>query len=81
MEVEVIRVDLDNLPMQLRQIRSQKKITQRQLAERAQVSQQTVSAIEHGRIEPSLKVLSAIALALGVSLIVGAIGEIRKQPT
>lgn len=80
MNAEVIQLDVEQLPAQLRQIRSSRNITQRQLAERARVSQQTISAIEQGKMEPSLRILRAIAVVLGVALLISAAG-MTTQPS
>lgn len=55
-----------SLGERLRQIRREARLTQAELAERARVSQQTVSKLESGRAR-STKELVAIARALGVT--------------
>lgn len=59
-------MEMTKLGDRLRQIRRQAGMTQTQLAERAKVSQQTVSKIESGRAR-STKELVKIARALGVT--------------
>ena len=71
--METITVIADKFASQLRQLRKEKDMTQKELAEKAQVTQQTISAIENGRLDPSLKLLITIAVALGVALLINAI--------
>lgn len=66
-----IRVLADDFPKQLKELRKRKSLTQKQLADKSKVSQQTISAIENGTKEPSLRVLTAIAIVLGVILLIG----------
>ena len=68
--METIRIG-DNIGEQLRQLRVERGITQRQLAEQTQLSQQTISSIEVGRMEPSLATLDAICRCLGVTIMIG----------
>ncbi|MBZ9907771.1 helix-turn-helix domain-containing protein [Mesorhizobium sp. BR115XR7A] len=42
-------------------------LTQEQVAERANISQQYVSGLERGKRNPTIETLQAIAVALGVS--------------
>jgi putative transcriptional regulator len=53
---------------QLAKLREQKKITQEELASAAGVSRNHISKIENGHGVPSLKVLSAIAKKLDVTI-------------
>lgn len=66
-----VRVSAEEFPKQLRELRKQKSLTQKELAEKSKVSQQTISAIENGTKEPSLRILTSIAIVLGVVLLIG----------
>lgn len=68
-----IAITHEEFPDQLKELRIQKDLTQKGLAEKANVSQQTISAIENGRMDPSLKLLVTIAAILGVALLIGGI--------
>lgn len=48
-------------------LRAASGLTQEQVAERANLSQQYISGLENGKRNPTLTTLSAIATALGVS--------------
>jgi|WetSurSiteA1Bulk_404760.scaffolds.fasta_scaffold640434_1 transcriptional regulator with XRE-family HTH domain len=53
--------------MKLLDIRKQRKLTQEQLAEKSGVTQETISAIELGKIKnPSYKIVISLAKALRV---------------
>lgn len=52
--------------MKLRAIRLTRALSQRDLAERAGVTQKTVLELELGRQEPQLRTIRRIATALGV---------------
>ena len=52
---------------ELRDLRSRRGLSQRELARRAGVSNATISLIEHGRTDPSLGLMKKILDALGVS--------------
>jgi DNA-binding XRE family transcriptional regulator len=70
---EQIGITLEDFPDKLKELRKKNSMTQVDLAEKLHVTQQTVSGMEKGKIEPSLKVLGAIAAILGVVLIIGAV--------
>jgi len=53
-------------PQKLRELRKNKKLTQRQLAAYAKVSQSLISLYETGNCVPSLRVLERFAVALKV---------------
>ena len=53
---------------QVREIRTQKKMTQMELCHKISMEQKTLSAIENGRMEPCLKNIDYLASALGVTL-------------
>jgi transcriptional regulator with XRE-family HTH domain len=55
-------------PSQLFRLRTSAGITQREVAERAQISDYWYRLIEHGTRDPSRPVAESIAKALGVSL-------------
>ena len=63
----------------MRELRKQKKMTLKQLADIIGVAEVTVSTYERGTREPPLSVLCAIADALDVSLDVLVRGK-RKEP-
>jgi transcriptional regulator with XRE-family HTH domain len=52
----------------VREIRSQKKITQLALCHKINMEQKTLSAVENGRMEPCLRNIELLATGLGVSL-------------
>jgi transcriptional regulator with XRE-family HTH domain len=52
----------------VREIRSQKKITQLALCHKINMEQKTLSAVENGRMEPCLRNIELLAKGLGVSL-------------
>jgi len=56
----------ETFPQQLRRIRREKGMTQRQLAEAAGICKQQVSALECGTGQPSLWVIRRLGEALGV---------------
>ena len=53
---------------QIRQIRTQKEMTQMELCHKIDMEQKTLSAIENGRMEPCLKNIDYLASGLGVTL-------------
>ena len=67
--MDTIRIG-ENIGEQLRQLRVERGITQRQLAAQTQLSQQAISSIEVGRMEPSLATLDTICRCLGVAIII-----------
>ena len=52
----------------VRRIRTQKKITQVELCHKIDIEQKTLSSIESGKMEPSLRNIEFLAIGLGVSL-------------
>ena len=52
----------------VRQIRTQKKITQVELCHKIDIEQKTLSSIESGKMEPSLRNIEFLAIGLGGSL-------------
>lgn len=60
-------IDGKNIGMRIKELRSEKKMTQAQLAEAAGVGTTHISHIETGNAAPSLEVLIAIINALGCS--------------
>ncbi len=52
----------------VRQVRTQKKITQVELCHKIDIEQKTLSSIENGRMEPCLRNIEFLAIGLGVSL-------------
>lgn len=61
--------DIDTIREKIREARLAQGLTQEQLAEKAGVSQRTVSAIERGGMDPSLKTLLVILGALGLGFV------------
>ncbi len=57
-----------NLRNRLREVRTQKELTQEALAETVGVTRQTIIAIEKGKFVPSVKLALELALALGAPL-------------
>jgi putative transcriptional regulator len=53
---------------QVRQIRTEKKLTQNELCHKIGMEQKTLSAIENGRMEPCLKNVELLAIGLGITL-------------
>lgn len=74
-EAKVIVVSEDDFPQQIKKVRQEKELTQKELAEKADVTQQTISAIENGRLDPSLKLLMLLAGILGVSLLISVFSK------
>jgi len=54
------------MKIRLAEVRERKLLTQRELAELANVAQTTISAIELGKQEPRISTVRKIATALGV---------------
>jgi transcriptional regulator with XRE-family HTH domain len=52
----------------IREVRLEKRMTQAQLAERARLTQATVSRIESGSRQGDIETLAVIAAALGLAL-------------
>jgi transcriptional regulator with XRE-family HTH domain len=52
----------------VRELRTEKKITQMELCHKIDIEQKTLSAIEIGRMEPCLKNIEYLAIGLGVTL-------------
>lgn len=50
----------------LKRLRKSRKLTQEALRDAAQVSQQYLSELEHGRRNPSIRLVARLAAALGV---------------
>ncbi len=58
---------LQKLGLNIRKIREQNGLTQEKLAELARVDYSYLNLIENGRRNPSIKVVTKIARALGMS--------------
>jgi putative transcriptional regulator len=52
----------------VRELRTEKKITQMELCHKIDIEQKTLSAIENGRMEPCLKNIEFLSIGLGVTL-------------
>lgn len=61
--------DMEVVREQIRKTRKDKGLSQQELAEKAKVSQRTVSAIETGSMDPSVKTLLAILAVLGLGFL------------
>jgi len=57
-----------NLNLKIVQLRKQFNLTQTELAERCQTTQQTIAKIEQGSVDPRLTTLQRISEALGCEL-------------
>ena len=55
------------IDMSLRQLREQRMMTQREVAERAHITVTTLSRIENGRVAPSFRTVRSLAAVFGVS--------------
>jgi putative transcriptional regulator len=53
---------------QIRELRSERAMTQQELADRVGVTRQTVIAMEQDKYSPSLETAFKVAIALGVTL-------------
>jgi len=53
---------------EVRRLREAEGLSQRQLAERMGTTQSVIARLEAGGVEPSIKTLDRVALALGVGL-------------
>ncbi|MFA9354537.1 helix-turn-helix domain-containing protein [Pediococcus pentosaceus] len=56
------------LPLRLKELRKQRHISQRDLADKLQVAQQTIGGWETGRTEPNNELLSKVADFFGVTV-------------
>lgn len=65
--------------MNLIEARQQKHMTQSELAKRSGISQAEISRIEHGKHNPSIKLLQRLAEGLGMSLQVAFV-PIKLKP-
>lgn len=63
--------DVDSLRKAIREERQRQGLTQVELAKRARVSQGTLSGIETGSMEPSVKTLLLVLGALGLAFLIG----------
>ena len=72
-QLEALR-DHFRLGRQLAQARLKQKLSQTQVAERAQVDQGDVSKIERGIANPTLSTLSAVACAVGLEV------DLKRRP-
>ncbi len=57
-----------NLNLRIVQIRKQKGLTQTDLADKCETTQQTIAKIEQGTVDPKLSSLQKVAEALGCEL-------------
>lgn len=67
--------DMNSLRHQIRENRQAQGLTQEQLAELAGVNRRSVSAIERGEMDPSMKALLLILGALGITLGIYLLGK------
>ena len=61
-------MDKDSIGYKIRILRQNKKLTQEKLAEKADLSQQHISRIEKGTVEPEYQTIYKLAFALDVSV-------------
>lgn len=59
---------VDNLKNRLEEFRKKHGLTQEELAEKLQVSRQTICSLENGRYNPSILLAFKIARLFGVSI-------------
>mgnify|MGYP006288169645 CR=1 FL=1 len=59
---------VDNIGNKISMIRKNKNISQRELAQKANLSQSFISHLEHGKRNPTLNTLQSIAHALDIPL-------------
>ena len=57
-----------DLSYNIRSLRKKSKLTQKELADKANISFRTIQNYENGLTPPSIKTIEKIALALGVSV-------------
>lgn len=57
-----------DLSYNIRSLRKELKLTQKELADKANISFRTIQNYENGLTPPSIKTIEKIALALGVSV-------------
>lgn len=62
------------LGMRIQYLRKQKKMSQEDLALEAGINKNYLSDVEHGRRNPTIKIINKIAVALGVRLSVLFLG-------
>lgn len=62
------------LGMRIQYLRKQKKMSQEDLALEAGINKNYLSDVEHGRRNPTIKIINKIAIALGVRLSVLFLG-------
>ena len=55
------------IAMSLRQLREQRMMTQREVAERADITVTSLSRIENGRVVPSIRTVRRLAAVFGMS--------------
>lgn len=68
-EISKTQIDIaEQVGMEIANLRSEKKITQKELAKLTGISQANISRLEKGNLNPSLKILSKIANGLNVQL-------------
>jgi transcriptional regulator with XRE-family HTH domain len=72
----------DRLGGQLRHLRRERKLTQEALAERSELSVDTVRRVERGTFSPSLETLARLAAGLDVSLhaLIGRVDGVQLTP-
>lgn len=64
---------LEDAAVKLKSARVAKGLTQKQLAAKLEVTQQTVSALENGVMDPSLRMLKRIADVLQEDILIGGV--------
>ena len=56
------------LPENIKRLRMEKNLTQKELAERTGINQADISKLENGTRNPSLKMLKRLAAGMGMAL-------------
>lgn len=69
---------MNELGQQIKQLRSAQHLSLRQLAERASVTASYISAVERGKLSPTISMLSKLLVALGTDL--GAFFTTEQTP-
>jgi len=61
----MVNEDLSKMAQFISELRKEKKLTQKELAERIGTKQSAISRLENGTYNPSIVFLNKVALALG----------------
>lgn len=76
MAIDEYRVsDSNEIGDVIKEARIKRSISQRELAKRSNVSPQMISAIEKKKREPTVAIVAMLAIALGVVITIGVLGQ------